>query len=645
MSIIGERKPSSHFSPIKLKLLVCLIVSLSGLTALNLVIPCTAYGLEGEVAADEATEKDTELVETKGCIPCTSWVSPDLVPWATVLCIHGFTMDKNAYNDFGKRLSAVGIPCYAIDVRGFGSWQKAKGHTKLNFAQALNDVREAIRAVRKAHPFLPLILVGESMGGSLALQVAAQDEHSLDGLICSVPAKERHGARKTNRKVAFSALKGFNRPTDVGSRIVKQITESEELRAELEADPDARMDYSPKEMLQFKRFMGKTDKRAAQIKNIPVLFLQGGSDRLVKVSGTAKAYEKIGSADKDFVLVGESEHLVLEAGQCTDHTVDVVTSWILQHAHPKFAEKVQKILDLANVNTKAAQGHLKIAQGMIDLEDPEGARLHLKQTIELGRGTPLAMIASQLMAALPKSPGELEFKRQRADSKATFVSHAEAMANDKPTVIFFGARWIDPSYELNNAMQRALKIYGDHVNFVRLDADLPENDSLVKAYDVTLVPTVLIVNWKNNIVSTKYGPLSDRVLAGLIDRGLFDSKFASKTGVAEVAGMPQVVKSKPSVVFFGSFSEAQCQKVWNSLVELGKTYGEQFNLVSLDSDDPKNASLVEQYQKNSLPAVLFLNSANDQVSYTTGDVDQERLQIELSKLLSAKKLPEVSKEI
>jgi alpha-beta hydrolase superfamily lysophospholipase/thioredoxin-like negative regulator of GroEL len=629
-----------HISSIKLDCLVGYVLVLSALVLQQANFPAFVWAVETRPAyrPSEKDEGETEVVETKGCIPCTSWVAPELVPWAAVLCIHGFTMDKNAYSNFGRRLSAVGIPTYAIDVRGFGSWQKAAGQNKLNFAQAMDDIHEAIKAVHKAHPLVPLILVGESMGGALALQAAAEDQALLSGLVCSVPAKERHGARKENRKIAISAaLKGFNRPTDVGRSIVKQITTDDDLRAELESDPEARMDYSPKEMLQFQRFMNKTDKRAPEINKIPVLFLQGGSDHLVKVSGTAKSFEKIASTDKNFVLVGESEHLVLEAGQCADHTIDVVTSWIYEHARKKSQQLAAK-QNAPDANTKAAQGHLKIAQGLIDLNDPESARPHLMQTIELGRGTALAMIASQLKAGLPKTPAEAAYEQQKATSNAGFVSHAEAMANDKPTVIFFGARWIEPSFELNDAMKRALKIYGDHVNFVRLDADLPGNEALVKAYDVTLIPTVLILNWKNDVVSTKYGPLNDRVLAALIDRGLFDSRFANKTE-APVLPPNEPGKAKPSVVFYGSTKQSHSQKVWNILDKLSKQYSEQFDLIKIDSDDPKNAARIPESETTSLPAVLFLNSANDQVAFSTGEVDEEQLAAKLSELLSSKHLP------
>ncbi|PWT98082.1 MAG: hypothetical protein C5B53_07195, partial [Candidatus Melainabacteria bacterium] len=631
----------NHISSIRPACLVSYVLVLTALVFQQAGFPAVVWADVAKVKDETIEEGETEKeqVETRGCIPCTSWVSPDLVPWAAVLCIHGFTMDKNAYSDFGKRLSAVGIPTYAIDVRGFGSWQKSKEHTKLNFAQAMEDVHEAIKAVHKAHPLVPLILVGESMGGALALQAAAQDQALLAGLVCSVPAKERYGARKTNRKVAFSALKGFSRPTDVGTRIIHQITKNEDLREELESDPEARLEYSPKEMLQFERFMNKSDKRAPEIKNIPVLFLQGGSDHLVKASGTAKSFEKISSADKNFVLVGESEHLVLEAGQCTDHTIDVVTSWMYEHARKKLAENNKSIL--ADTNAKAAQGHLRVAQGLIDLDDPEGAREHLMKAIELGRGTTLAMIASQLMAGLPKTAAETAYEQQNANSQATFVSHSEAMANDKPTVIFFGARWIEPSFELNAAMKRALKIYGDHVNFVRLDADLPENERLIKAYDVTLIPTVLILNWKNDVVSTKYGPLNDRVLAALIDRGLFDSRFASKTEAGVVLGSTiQSGKAKPSVVFYGSSKQTSSQKVWSILDKLSKQYADQFDLVKLDSDDPRNAARIPKSESTSLPAVLFLNSANDQVAFSTGEIDEDQLRAKLSSLLSGKHLPE-----
>src|SRR5262245_51350811 len=91
-----------------------------------------------KVAYDASIEKwsDKKIGED---IPCASWINPKVKPWAALLCIHGLSLHANNYAAFGKKMSDIGVPTYAIDVRGFGSWQNAKDkqHTLVDFKAAL----------------------------------------------------------------------------------------------------------------------------------------------------------------------------------------------------------------------------------------------------------------------------------------------------------------------------------------------------------------------------------------------------------------------------------------------------------------------------------------------------------------------------
>ena len=154
-------------------------------------VPLAAAPLSNVAGAGVNTNSGVAVktIRAGGDIPIRSWCVADKIPWAAVLCLHGFGMSMNSYDQFGKQMAGLGVPTYAIDLRGFGCWQGADGYTELDFDNAVDDVHKALRALRKAHPNLPIVLIGESMGGSVALQAMASCEGLSDGLICSVPAR------------------------------------------------------------------------------------------------------------------------------------------------------------------------------------------------------------------------------------------------------------------------------------------------------------------------------------------------------------------------------------------------------------------------------------------------------------------------
>jgi esterase/lipase len=126
-------------------------------------------------------------------------------------------------------------------------------------------------------------------------------------------------------------VKAKNKPFDIGHQIINQATGNEDLKQEWANDPFNRLALSPKELVDFQAFMNQNKSAAAKIKNLPVLFFQGGQDKLVKAEGTMQIFNEIPSKDKDLVLIGSSEHLIFEEGQFGLAVVNGVTGWILAH--------------------------------------------------------------------------------------------------------------------------------------------------------------------------------------------------------------------------------------------------------------------------------------------------------------------------
>jgi len=117
---------------------------------------------------------------------------------AAVVALHGFGDYGNAFRDLAPALARAGVAVYVIDQRGFGEaphpgyWAGAEAMA--GDALTLARLARADQAAR-GRPDLPVYLLGESMGGAVAMLAAArQDEDQqlrdppVSGLILSAPA-------------------------------------------------------------------------------------------------------------------------------------------------------------------------------------------------------------------------------------------------------------------------------------------------------------------------------------------------------------------------------------------------------------------------------------------------------------------------
>jgi len=259
---------------------------------------------------------------------------------AVVICIHGFSLSRDAFSDFANRFAARGYAVASIDMAGFGSFQAIKGVDVVNPDLWIEQVANGVHQIKRDNPDLPILLMGESMGGAIALQSAVIVQDKLAGLICSVPAGERYGKTMENIKVGRNLLRARWRPMDVASDLALQMFSDPEKREEYLNNAKARAMAAPEELVRFQSFMNQNEEAAPKITKVPVIMFQGLSDRLVKPRGTADIYTTIASKDKDLIVIGKQEHLVFEQGQCPEWIVDSLDGWIEGKVlHPKIGTK------------------------------------------------------------------------------------------------------------------------------------------------------------------------------------------------------------------------------------------------------------------------------------------------------------------
>ncbi len=262
----------------------------------------------------------------------TSWPARGRDTRAAILSIHGFGLHKESFAGFANQMASRGISTYAIDVRGFGSWMGEPGENKkLDFYQTMMDLRSAIYWVKTMNPGVPVFLLGESMGGAIALQATALFPECVSGLIASVPGSHYYGGKKTAMEVALRMVRP-NAKFKVGDKVIEKATCDKNLRENWLNDPRAKLEMTPKQLTQFAAFMNQTDDMAKRIDSVPVLMLQGGKDRLSKADGTERLFHALKTPYKNYVLLDDAEHLIFEKGQYNARTAEIVEDWLAKQS-------------------------------------------------------------------------------------------------------------------------------------------------------------------------------------------------------------------------------------------------------------------------------------------------------------------------
>jgi acylglycerol lipase len=132
---------------------------------------------------------DDQFTQPDGTIlPTRVWLPPGGVPpQAVVLALHGFNDSRDAWALPAPAFAAAGIAVFAPDLRGFGD--TAARATWPGVDTLVNDADAMARALRQRYPGTRLYVMGESMGGAIAMDLAARpDGPPVDGYVLLAPA-------------------------------------------------------------------------------------------------------------------------------------------------------------------------------------------------------------------------------------------------------------------------------------------------------------------------------------------------------------------------------------------------------------------------------------------------------------------------
>lgn len=228
------------------------------------------------------------------------------------LLVHGFTTSPSEMRDLGERLNGAGFTVQVPLLPGHGSSPEDLNNTTWEDWNGM-VLREA-EALRASHQ--TLFIIGLSMGGLLALKVAAELE-GVDGVVTINSPIYLKGSL-----VPFAPLIKFFRPY-----IPKKIDDS--YLNMKKRDRFAYDDIPVKAFLSMKQLIKLVVKSLKRMRS-PLLIFQSETDESIEEKSALVILNQAGSQDKQLVWLQQSSH-VATMGPELELISNEIIGFIRQH--------------------------------------------------------------------------------------------------------------------------------------------------------------------------------------------------------------------------------------------------------------------------------------------------------------------------
>ncbi|GAB2848613.1 alpha/beta hydrolase [Streptomyces deserti] len=232
-----------------------------------------------------ADAREHVLAGTRGSITVREW--PRERARYVALVVHGYGEHVGRYEELADVLTGHGAAVYGPDHMGHG---KSAGERVLidDFEDVVSDVRSVAELAAGAHPGLPVVMVGHSMGGLIAARYAQRYGAGLAALVLSGPVL---GEWETpGRLLAHAEVHGEIPDVPISPAA---LSRDPAVGAAYAADP--LVWHGPMKRPTAEAFVRtlQTVSKGGDVGGLPVLWLHGDDDRLVPLPGSRVGVEEL----------------------------------------------------------------------------------------------------------------------------------------------------------------------------------------------------------------------------------------------------------------------------------------------------------------------------------------------------------------
>lgn len=261
-----------------------------------------------------------------------AWV-PDLAsttqPKAVVVLAHGLHEHSGRYEHVAERLNRSGYAVYTVDHEGHGRSGGTKGNVG-SMAGVLDDFDHVRRTAQEQHPGLPVVVLGHSMGGLIALDyVVSKGEDGLAALALSAAAVDTSSAGGVQLKLA-----------PVIGRLAPNLGVLLLGAANVSRDPVVVKDYENDPLNHNGKVRARTGAEmllsvqrvvdALPRLTLPVIVMHGTADKLVPLAGSQLIHDTIGSSDKTIKTYDGLYHEIFNEPE-KEQVLDDLVAWLDVH--------------------------------------------------------------------------------------------------------------------------------------------------------------------------------------------------------------------------------------------------------------------------------------------------------------------------
>jgi acylglycerol lipase len=211
-------------------------------------------------------------------------------PEGILLIIHGVGEHSDRYQNIIDELKKKNISIYSFDLRGHGRSGGKKGHIR-SFTDYIQDINIFIKLIRAEEKKLPLIMLGHSMGGLIALKYILEHPEDAKGLILSSPylktAMEIPAWKSFLGRLLSGIVPGLSMPTGLDPQGISSDREVVDAYAK---DPLVHSLVSTRWFTETNSAREECITRGSELK-MPVLIFHGKEDEIVDCRGTEEFYK------------------------------------------------------------------------------------------------------------------------------------------------------------------------------------------------------------------------------------------------------------------------------------------------------------------------------------------------------------------
>lgn len=210
-------------------------------------------------------------------------------PTAVVIALHGLNDHGGRFGYPAAAWSDQGISVYAYDQRGFG--ENAREDLWPGSDALVNDLLDFTRLAAGRHPGVPIVLLGESMGGAIILSAMGGSKLPPEVKRAVLVAPAVRGRRALGPFLSGGLwlmahlLPGYAPSTEDETF---GLSDDEALTKRLIADPGYRKSIRIDSVYGLVELMDQAVAAAPRLDR-PVLVIYGGQDNLVPVSSVRQA--------------------------------------------------------------------------------------------------------------------------------------------------------------------------------------------------------------------------------------------------------------------------------------------------------------------------------------------------------------------